>query len=108
MGDSGHHEVGVGAQPGLAGWPSSYVSPQARCLRLPVSPELRSVTLPAAMKCFLLALGLALACGIQAAYIPQMAEDLDIRKVWGLGWRVGARCWGPGLRGGRKAWTAEV
>lgn len=99
---------GWGAQPGLAGWPSSYVSPQARCFRLPVSPELRSVTLPAAMKCFLLALGLALACGIQAAYIPQMAEDLDIRKVWGLGWRVGTRCWGPGLRGGRKAWTAEV
>ncbi|XP_055397752.1 beta-lactoglobulin-2-like [Bubalus kerabau] len=36
------------------------------------------------MKCFLLALGLALACGIQAAYIPQMAEDLDIRKVAGM------------------------
>ncbi|XP_061287391.1 beta-lactoglobulin-2-like [Bos javanicus] len=33
------------------------------------------------MKCFLLALGLALACGIQAAYIPQMAGDLDIRKL---------------------------
>ncbi|ELR61650.1 Beta-lactoglobulin-2, partial [Bos mutus] len=36
------------------------------------------------MKCFLLALGLALACGIQAAYIPQMAGDLDIRKVAGM------------------------
>ena len=99
---------GWGARPGLAGWPSSCISPQARCFGLPVSPELRSVTLAAAMKCFLLALGLALACGIQAAYIPQMAGDLDIRKVWGLGWRVGARGWGPGLRGDRKAWTAEV
>lgn len=82
---------GWGAQPGLAGWPSSCISPQARCFGLPVSPELRSVTPAAAMNCLLLALGLALPCGVQDAHIPQTVEDLDIRKVWGLGWRVGTR-----------------
>ncbi|XP_055256018.1 beta-lactoglobulin-2-like [Moschus berezovskii] len=35
------------------------------------------------MRCLLLTLGLALACGVQAAHIPQTAEDLDIRKVAG-------------------------
>ncbi|XP_070328956.1 beta-lactoglobulin-2-like [Odocoileus virginianus] len=39
------------------------------------------------MKCLLLALGLALACGVQAAHIPQTAEDLDVRKVVGT-WHV--------------------
>lgn len=76
---------GWGARPGLAGWLSSCISPQARCFGLPVSPELRSVTPAAAMKCLLLTLGLALACPVQDAHIPQTVEDLDIRKVWGLG-----------------------
>ncbi|XDB55718.1 hypothetical protein AB1E18_009180 [Capra hircus] len=35
------------------------------------------------MKCLLLTLGLALACPVQDAHIPQTVEDLDIRKVWG-------------------------
>ncbi|KAJ1078433.1 hypothetical protein K5549_021069, partial [Capra hircus] len=33
------------------------------------------------MKCLLLTLGLALACPVQDAHIPQTVEDLDIRKV---------------------------
>ena len=60
------------------------------------------------MKCLLLALGLALTCGVQAAHIPRTAEDLDVRKVWGLGWRVGTGGCGPGLRGGKKTWTTGV
>ncbi|XP_068834476.1 beta-lactoglobulin-2-like [Capricornis sumatraensis] len=35
------------------------------------------------MKCLLLALGLALACGVQDAHIPQTVEDLDTRNVAG-------------------------
>ncbi|CAN0517018.1 unnamed protein product [Rangifer tarandus platyrhynchus] len=67
----------------MAGRPSSYVRPRAHFFRLPVSPELRSATPAASVKCLLLALGLALACGVQAAHIPQTAEDLDVRKVAG-------------------------
>ncbi|XDA73481.1 hypothetical protein R6Z07F_003705 [Ovis aries] len=33
------------------------------------------------MNCLLLALGLALPCGVQDAHIPQTVEDLDIRKL---------------------------
>ncbi|VFV38385.1 lacb2_felca ame: full=beta-lactoglobulin-2 [Lynx pardinus] len=35
------------------------------------------------MKCLLLALGLALVCGLQAATVPPTMEDLDIRQVAG-------------------------
>ncbi|XP_032274614.1 glycodelin [Phoca vitulina] len=35
------------------------------------------------MKCLLLALGLALVCGIQAIVIPQTMENLDLQKVAG-------------------------
>ncbi|XP_035579607.1 beta-lactoglobulin-2-like [Zalophus californianus] len=35
------------------------------------------------MKCLLLALGLALVCGIQAIVVPQTTRALDIRKVAG-------------------------
>ncbi|XP_040081668.1 LOW QUALITY PROTEIN: beta-lactoglobulin-2-like [Oryx dammah] len=41
------------------------------------------------MKCLLLALGLALTCGVQDAHIPQTVEDLDIRKVAGTWHPVG-------------------
>ena len=79
---------GWGARPGLAGWLSSCISPQAHCFGLPVSPELRSVTPAAAMKCLLLTLGLALACGIQAIIVTQTMKGLDIQKVrgWPGGW----------------------
>uniref|UniRef100_A0A8C9M3H1 Lipocalin/cytosolic fatty-acid binding domain-containing protein n=1 Tax=Panthera tigris altaica TaxID=74533 RepID=A0A8C9M3H1_PANTA len=36
------------------------------------------------MKCLLLALGLALVCGLQAATVPPAMEDLDIRQVAGM------------------------
>ncbi|XP_030162388.2 beta-lactoglobulin-2 [Lynx canadensis] len=49
---------------------------------LPQSREL-SATTAAAMKCLLLALGLALVCGLQAATVPLTIEDLDIRQVAG-------------------------
>ncbi|XP_027953152.1 beta-lactoglobulin-2-like [Eumetopias jubatus] len=35
------------------------------------------------MKCLLLALGLALVCGIQAIVVPQTMENLDLQKVAG-------------------------
>ncbi|XP_077609401.1 beta-lactoglobulin-2 [Crocuta crocuta] len=35
------------------------------------------------MQCLLLALGLALVCGVRAATVPQTAVDLDIRQVAG-------------------------
>lgn len=51
------------------------------------------------MKCLLLALGLALVCGLQAATIPPAMEDLDLSKVrrfWG-GWGAAGRAEERGL-----------
>ena len=53
------------------------------------------------MKCLLLALGLALVCGAQAAAVPQTMENLDLPKVGGRpgGEPQGGR--GGGASGGR-------
>lgn len=49
------------------------------------------------MKCLLLALGLALACGIQGIDVPQSVQNMDLQKVGGrLGW--GVSCRGAGQR----------
>lgn len=78
----------LGAQPGLAGRHASCIRPQACCLSPPLPAELRSTTPAAAMKCLLLALGLALACGVQAIIVTQTMKGLDIQKVrgWPGGW----------------------
>ncbi|XP_034519642.1 beta-lactoglobulin-1-like [Ailuropoda melanoleuca] len=43
-----------------------------------------STTTAAAMKCLLLALGLALACGIQGIDVPQSVQNMDLQKVAGM------------------------
>ena len=91
-GDSGNRMAGAWTV--LAGGPSPasllYRAPSL-CLGLHTLQS-SECTHSAAMKCLLLALGLALMCGIQATNIPQTMQDLDLQEVRGwLGW---AELWG--------------
>lgn len=66
MGNSGNSMVGAGR-----GWPAGsrqpfHIKPRAPCPAFPSALELRSETTAIAMRCPLLALGVALVCGIQA------------------------------------------
>ncbi|XP_070451860.1 beta-lactoglobulin-1 [Equus przewalskii] len=82
-GDSGNRMAGAWTV--LAGGPSPasllYRAPSL-CLGLHTLQS-SECTHSAAMKCLLLALGLALMCGIQATNIPQTMQDLDLQEVAG-------------------------